>query len=127
MYIATKFNDDARAKLIIRWEELETQHRVPKSFSEALMLAARQAEELEQKDRQLQEQKPKVLFAEAVEASHTSIRTGELAITDPSLSVTDEPRQAICLNCGEFFKPQRSSVRYFSDKCRVQYNNQMLR
>lgn len=79
LYIATKFNDEARAKLIIRWEQLETQYRLPQSFSEALLLAAKQAEELEQKDRQLQEQKPKVLFAEAVETSKTSILTGELA------------------------------------------------
>lgn len=79
LYIATKFNDQARAKLIIRWEQLETQHRLPQSFSEALMLAARQAEELEHKERQLQEQKPKVLFADAVETSKTSILIGELA------------------------------------------------
>ena len=79
LYIATKFNDEARAKLIIRWEQLEIQHRLPQSFSEALMLAAKQAEELENKERQLQEQKPKVLFADAVEASKTSILIGELA------------------------------------------------
>ena len=79
LYIATKFNDEARAKLIIRWEQLETHHRLPQSFSEALMLAAKQAEELENKERQLQEQKPKVLFAEAVETSKTSILIGELA------------------------------------------------
>jgi phage regulator Rha-like protein len=27
LYIATKFNDEARAKLVIRWEELEEAHR----------------------------------------------------------------------------------------------------
>lgn len=27
LYIATKFNDEARAKLILRWEELEIKHR----------------------------------------------------------------------------------------------------
>ena len=27
LYIATKFNDEARAKLVIRWEELERAHR----------------------------------------------------------------------------------------------------
>ena len=79
LYIATKFNDEARAKLIIRWEQLEIQHRLPQSFSEALMLAAKQAEDLENKERQLQEQKPKVLFADAVETSKTSILIGELA------------------------------------------------
>lgn len=29
LYIATKFNDEARAKLVIRWEELETEKRTP--------------------------------------------------------------------------------------------------
>ena len=28
LYIATKFNDEARARLVIRWEELERAHRV---------------------------------------------------------------------------------------------------
>ncbi len=42
LYIATKFNDEARAKLVLRWEELERkeQYQVPQSFAEALMLAA---------------------------------------------------------------------------------------
>jgi phage antirepressor YoqD-like protein len=79
LYIATKFNDVARAKVIIRWEELENLHRVPRSFSEALMLAAKQAEIIEEKDRQLTEQKPKVLFADAVETSKNSILIGEMS------------------------------------------------
>ena len=29
LYIATKFNDEARAKLVLRWEELETKTRMP--------------------------------------------------------------------------------------------------
>jgi len=43
LYVATKFNDEARAKLVVRWEELETKSnfQIPQSFSEALMLAAR--------------------------------------------------------------------------------------
>ena len=33
LYIATKFNDEARAKLVLRWEELEKkeQYQVPQS------------------------------------------------------------------------------------------------
>lgn len=79
LYIATKFNDEARAKLILRWEQLETQYRLPQTFSEALFLASKQAEEIERKDRQLEAQKPKVLFAEAVETSTNSILIGEMA------------------------------------------------
>lgn len=50
LYVATKFNDEARAKLVLRWEELERkeQYQVPQSFAEALMLAAKQQEKIEQ-------------------------------------------------------------------------------
>lgn len=82
LYIATKFNDEARAKVIIRWEELETQSQfqIPQSMSEALMLAAKQAEQLENQQKQLEEQKPKVLFAESVSQAYNSILIRELAI-----------------------------------------------
>lgn len=79
LYIATKFNDEARARLIIRWEQLEQTVRTPQSFAEALRLAADQQEQLEEKERQLLAAKPKVLFADAVETSRTSILIGELA------------------------------------------------
>lgn len=81
LYVATKFNDEARARLILRWEELEQEqkHRLPQSFSDALMLAAQQAQELEQKELQLQAQAPKVRFAEAVETSTRSCLVAELA------------------------------------------------
>lgn len=82
LYIATKFNDEARAILINRWEELETQSKfqIPQSMSEALMLAAKQAEQLENQQKQLEEQKPKVLFAESVSQAYNSILIRELAI-----------------------------------------------
>lgn len=73
LYIATKFNDEARAILILRWEQLEAKNSLQQSYSEALMLAAKQAEELEKKERQLLVQKPKVLFADAIEGATGSI------------------------------------------------------
>ncbi len=38
LYIATKFNDEARAKLVRRWKELEEAHRpaMPRNYLEAL-------------------------------------------------------------------------------------------
>ena len=57
LYIATKFNDEARAKLVLRWEELETanakQYQVPASFREALLLAAAQQEQIEEQQKLL--------------------------------------------------------------------------
>lgn len=89
LYVATKFNDEARARLIIRWEELESERQpfaIPHSFSEALLLAAKQAEIVEKQNLQISEQKqliatqaPKVIFADAVSVSHNTILVGELA------------------------------------------------
>ena len=51
LYIATKFNDEARAKLIKRWKELEEEHRkpaVPQTYLEALKSLVKVEEEREQ-------------------------------------------------------------------------------
>ena len=57
LYIATKYNDEARAKLILRWEQLEKERaqafQVPTSFREALLLAAEQQEKIEQQQKQI--------------------------------------------------------------------------
>ena len=49
--IATKFNDEARAKLIKRWKELEEQHQkpsVPQNYLEALKYLVKAEEEKQQ-------------------------------------------------------------------------------
>ena len=105
LYIATKFNDVARAKLINRWEELEqqavnSQFQIPTTLSGALLLASQQAEQIEQQQlllqqtnnqlqavstkvneqaSQLQEQAPKVVFADAVIDKGDSCLVGHLA------------------------------------------------
>lgn len=50
LYIATKFNDEARAKLIKRWKELEEQHQpaVPTNYLDALRSLLRSEEERQQ-------------------------------------------------------------------------------
>lgn len=55
------------------------QFAVPKTFAEALQLAADQAKQIEEQERQLAAAKPKVIFAETVEASTNSILVGQLA------------------------------------------------
>ena len=84
LYVATKFNDEARAKLVIRWEELERERqaggfRVPQSLSEALRLAAEQAERVEAQRMQIETMRPKALFADAVASSDRSCLVAELA------------------------------------------------
>lgn len=63
LYIATKFNDEARAKLVIRWEQLERerQSQVPTSFSQALLLAARQQEKIEKQQKLIEESNQQIL------------------------------------------------------------------
>lgn len=52
---------------------------IPQTFAEALRLAASQAEQIEVQQKQLEAQAPKVLFAQSVEASPSSVLIGELA------------------------------------------------
>ena len=70
LYIATKFNDEARAKLVLRWEELETEKRnggfqVPTSFKEALLLAAHQQELIEEQQKQIEQKDETIELQEA--------------------------------------------------------------
>lgn len=58
---------------------LTNKFTLPQSFSEALRLAAEQAETIEKQQLEIEAQKPKVLFADAVEMSENSCLVGELA------------------------------------------------
>src|SRR5699024_3485192 len=53
-------------------KQIQAGYSIPGSYAEALKLAADQAEQIEL-------QKPKVLFADSVATSHTSILVGDLA------------------------------------------------
>lgn len=63
----------------LRAKEQVHHAQIPQSFSEALRLAAEQAEKIEEQQKQLQEQAPKVLFADTVIGSQSSCLIGELA------------------------------------------------
>ncbi len=52
---------------------------IPQSFAEALRLAASQAEQIEKQQRQIEEERPRVLFSQAVETAKQSVLIGELA------------------------------------------------
>ena len=72
-----------RARIIDRWQELEqkesAQFKMPKTLSEALLLAGQQAALAEERQRLLEQQKPKVEFAETVERSDGTLSIGEFA------------------------------------------------
>lgn len=84
LILASGYDAKLREKIIDRWEELETEKQtggfqIPQSYSEALKLAAAQAEQIEQQQKQLAEQAPSVVFRQAVEGAKTSCLVGELA------------------------------------------------
>ncbi|GIM52000.1 oxidoreductase [Capnocytophaga cynodegmi] len=79
--LMTGYNTELRIKVNRRWAELEAkeQNQIPQSFSEALKLAYEQSLKIEEQQKQLQIQAPKVIFADAVSTSKTSILVGEMA------------------------------------------------
>lgn len=78
------------ATYVTKFDEMEkqikTNFKLPTSFKEALLQLVQAEDEKEvltlenkQKDQLIVEQKPKVIFADAVSVSHTSILVGDLA------------------------------------------------
>lgn len=60
-------------------EVKQTTPAIPQSFAEALRLAASQAEQIEKQQRQIEAERPRVLFSQAVETAKQSVLIGELA------------------------------------------------
>lgn len=60
-------------------QEVAQRPVIPQTLSEALRLAADQAEKIEHQQRQIEQQRPRVLFSQAVETSKESVLIGELA------------------------------------------------
>ena len=83
LILASGYDAKLREKIIDRWEELETQSRqnlqVPSSFSEALMLAARQAEEIEKANKHIAVLSPKADFADKAFDTDGKIDIGQAA------------------------------------------------
>ena len=80
--VGAKLNNSLLMKVIDRLEELEKENNtfvIPSTFSEALLLASKQAEQIEKQNALLLEQKPKVEFFEAVTNSKSAIDMGQVA------------------------------------------------
>ena len=60
-------------------KQLAANPSIPHTFSEALRLAASQAEMIEEQQKRLEAQAPKVLFAQSVETAKSSILIDEMA------------------------------------------------
>ncbi|MDR3133269.1 MAG: Rha family transcriptional regulator [Prevotellaceae bacterium] len=68
LYIATKFNDEARAKLVIRWEQLEAERQQPKTLS-TLDILELTIKGMRENQQELQEVKREVLELKAKTAT----------------------------------------------------------
>lgn len=68
LYIATKFNDEARARLIIRWEELEKKNRpqLPVTYLDALKALVKAEEEKQQLTIENKEMQPKADYFDSL-------------------------------------------------------------
>lgn len=79
--LMTGYSAPLRIKVNRRWEELENAQKLqlPQTFAEALRQLAEQVEENDRQQKLLIEQKPKVIFADAVATSTQSCLVGELA------------------------------------------------
>lgn len=83
LYIATKFNDEARAKLVLRWEELETKNMVDFSNPQTILqLAQNWAEEQNKRiaaEKTIKMLQPKAELMEKVLDADEKIDIGQAA------------------------------------------------
>lgn len=91
--VVAGYSDEHRAKVVDRWQELEAQaatpaFAVPTSFSQALMLAAQQAEQIEKQQAALAIAAPKAQALDRIAKAD-----GELCITDTAKTIQIAPRK----------------------------------
>lgn len=110
LYVATKYNDEARAKLILRWEKLEKENLIkdisnnfyiPKDYSSALMLASILSKELE-------EIRPKADYTDKVLLSPEKLTTTEVAKSFGMKS--PQKLNGILINLGVQYKTKHNYV-----------------
>ena len=91
--VVAQLSPEFTARLVDRWQELENQQmpQIPQTLSEALRLAADQAEQIERQNLPLEKQRPKVEFVQRyVEAGTTkSLRETAKILRVPERAMID--------------------------------------
>ena len=91
--VVAQLSPEFTARLVDRWQELENQQmpQIPQTLSEALRLAADQAEQIERQNLLLEQQRPKVEFVQRyVEAGTTkSLRETAKILKVPERAMID--------------------------------------
>lgn len=91
--VVAQLSPEFTARLVDRWQELENQQmpQIPQTLSEALRLAADQAEQIERQSLLLEQQRPKVEFVQRyVEAGTTkSLRETAKILRVPERAMID--------------------------------------
>lgn len=107
LYVATKFNDEARAKLVLRWQELEMRAQgVPITYTEALRLALKQAEEIEAKDKLISAQEEKIAVQkEELEYQQLAVDLADDFLrSDGGVSISEVAKASGKIGPNNFFK-----------------------
>ncbi len=90
--VVAQLSPEFTARLVDRWQELEEQvqqgFQVPQNFREALLLAANQQEQIDQQQKVITEQAPKVEALQRLEMSD-----GSLCITDAAKTLNVQPKK----------------------------------
>ena len=91
--VVAQLSPEFTARLVDRWQELESQQmpQIPQTLSEALRLAADQAEQIEKQNLLIEQQRPKVEFVQRyVEAGTTkSLRETAKILKMPERTMID--------------------------------------
>ena len=91
--VVAQLSPEFTARLVDRWQELENQQipQIPQTLSEALRLAADQAEQIEKQNLLIEQQRPKVEFVQRyVEAGTTkSLRETAKILRVPEIAMID--------------------------------------
>ena len=89
LYVATKFNVEARAKLVLRWEELEHERIARQEKMSDLEIVCRalmiQKRQIEEKDKLIGELQPKAEYVDNVLDSIDCMTMTVLAVSEPKV------------------------------------------